>query len=477
MTDSSPRRTTPDAPRPRYALLGAGSRAQMYIGALAGLHAGRGELVAWSDTNDGRLDYAERTMTGAGHPAPARFAPDALAEAIAEHRVERVIVTSPDHTHAAHIVTALEAGADVIVEKPLTIDEAGVAAIADAVERTGRQVIVTFNYRYSPRNKALKQLITSGEIGTVTSVHFEWVLDTAHGADYFRRWHRQKANSGGLLIHKSSHHFDLAGWWIDDVPRRVYASGGLRFYGADNARARGLGERPERGSTDSPLRDAFSLDLRADDKMRELYLENEHLDGYLRDRDVFDEGITIEDNLALIVDYCGGPTMTYSLNAHAPWEGYTVAVNGTEGRAELTVVERGAVLLDEDGRAVTDPSARPDGVVDDESRPMSETLVVQRHFEAAREVPIDEPEGSHGGGDAPLLRDLFDGPGEDPLGLVSTWEDGVRAVSVGIAGNASLASGGPVVIGELAFGAAARCVAPGARGARETHGAREAHRA
>ena len=62
-------------------------------------------------------------------------------------------------------------------------------------------------------------------------MHFEWLLDTAHGADYFRRWHRLKDVSGGLLVHKSTHHFDLVNWWLADVPTRVYASGGLKFYG------------------------------------------------------------------------------------------------------------------------------------------------------------------------------------------------------------------------------------------------------
>src|SRR5690606_23821425 len=116
----------------------------------------------------------------------------------------------------------------------------------DAVEATGRAVTVTFNYRYSPRNSALKEVIASGRIGEVTSVHFEWVLDTAHGADYFRRWHRDKDVSGGLLVHKSSHHFDLVNWWLADAPTRVYASGGLRFYGADAAARRGMGSRPPR---------------------------------------------------------------------------------------------------------------------------------------------------------------------------------------------------------------------------------------
>ena len=92
------------------------------------------------------------------------------------------------------------------------------AAIEDAIDRTGREVVITFNYRYSPRNSALRQVIQDGTIGEVTSIDFSWVLDTKHGADYFRRWHREKKNSGGLLIHKASHHFDLVNWWIRIEP-------------------------------------------------------------------------------------------------------------------------------------------------------------------------------------------------------------------------------------------------------------------
>jgi len=439
--------------RTRYAIVGTGSRAHMYLDAIAGAHADVAELVAWADTNQGRLDYHEARLAAQGVAAPARFAPADLAAAVAAHAIDRVIVTSPDFTHAGYIVTALEAGADAITEKPLTTSEDGVRAIAEAAERTGRSVTITFNYRYSPRNTALKQVIASGEIGEVTSVHFEWVLDTAHGADYFRRWHRQKKNSGGLLIHKASHHFDLVNWWLADAPTRVFASGGLRFYGADAAASRGLGARPERGSVDSPLRDAFSLDLRDDPQLKALYYDTESHDGYLRDRDVFDPGITIEDNLSLVVDYARGSSMSYSLNAHSPWEGYTVHVNGTKGRAELSVIERGAVIISEDtGRPVVDPSAHPELVVHEGARPVGERLVVQKHFELAREVPIPAGEGGHGGGDARLLRDVFLGVGEDPYGHAATWVDGVRSVAVGLAGNRSLATGDAVRVAELDLG-------------------------
>lgn len=440
--------------RTRYALVGVGSRAQMYLEAIAGAHADVAELVAWADTNPGRMAWSAARFPALG--TPSAFALDALADAVRDHRIDTVIVTSPDSTHADYIVTALDAGADVVVEKPLTTTAEGVRRIADAVERTGRNVTITFNYRYAPRNTALKQLVASGAIGEVTSVHFEWVLDTAHGADYFRRWHREKANSGGLLIHKASHHFDLVNWWINDSPVKVYASGGLRFYGVENAEHRGLGPRPERGTTDSKLRDRFSLDLRRDPLFNGLYYEQEQHDGYLRDRDVFDAGITIEDNLSLVVDYARGPSMSYSLNAHSPWEGYTVAVNGTAGRAELTVVERGAVMLDEDGDVVVDPSARPDLVVDEGARPVAERLVVQSHWASAHEVEIPHGYGGHGGGDALLLREVFVGGEPDPLGCAATWRDGVRAVVVGLAGNSSLETGNAVRIADLELGAASR---------------------
>ena len=431
----------------RYALLGAGHRSQMYVDAITGDHADRADLVAVCEPNPVRAAHAVDRAVSRGAAAPSVWGPDRLEEMIAAERIDRVIICARDDLHAELIVRSLDAGADVVVEKPLTIDAASAAAIEKAVARTGRTVVLTFNYRYSPRNSALRQVIQDGLIGEVTSIDFSWMLDTKHGADYFRRWHREKEHSGGLLVHKSSHHFDLVNWWIRQQPRRVYASGGLRFYGADNAVRRGLGDRPERGTHEGE-HDPFELDLRDDPRLQALYLDAEQHDGYLRDRDVFGPGITIEDNLALVVDYSGGATLSYSLNAHAPWEGYRVAVNGTLGRAELDVIERGAVLVDEGLHPVIDPSA-VDAAGAASLRPQGERLLVQRHWEEAVEVPIVGAAGGHGGGDALLLSDVFDGPGDDPLSRPADWTDGLRSIAVGIAGNRSLETGLPVRIDEL----------------------------
>lgn len=429
--------------RTRYVLIGTGNRCEMYLTAMLDEHRDVADLVALSDTNAGRVEYYQDVVEQTFGESVDSFAPEDLGEFIADNRIDRVIITSPDYTHADLVCTALDAGADVIVEKPLTVDAASTARIAEAVERTGREIIVTFNYRYSPRNTALKRAVDEGLVGEVTSIDFSWVLDTVHGADYFRRWHRNKENSGGLLVHKSSHHFDLVNWWLSDTPSSVYAAGGLKFYGAENAGRRGQ-PASERGTNDRSEPEPFDLDLRSDERLQKLYLDNEHLDGYRRDQGVFSGDITIEDNLALTVQYAGGPVLSYSLNAHSPWEGYRVAVNGTKGRLELDVVERAAVLPAAGGQPV-DPSYADDGQ-DTRIRAKGERLVIQQHWGEATEIPIVNGEGSHGGGDKLLLAELFRGTQADRYARQAGFIDGVRAIAVGICGNQSLQTGQAVAV-------------------------------
>ena len=435
--------------RRRYVVAGTGHRSRMYLDALAGPHRADADLVGLVEPNPGRLAVQQKRLASAGLDPDAMLTggPDDLEEVITKADADRLIVTSPDYTHAELIVRGLNPGVDVVVEKPLTIDPPSTRQIAEAAQQTGRHVVVTHNYRYSPRNSGLKQIVKSGAIGTPLSVTFEWVLDTSHGADYFRRWHREKANSGGLLIHKASHHFDLVNWLLADAPVQVYARGGVRFYGAEAAAARGQAPGAERGTHDGK-HSPWDLDLREDDALRELYFDNESHDGYRRDQNVFGPGVTTEDNLAVIVDYDRGATLSYALNAHSPWEGYRIGINGTEGRAELEVVERAAVLVDAEGNVVLDPSAMPESG----SRTGGQRLTLQRHWEEAQDIVIEEGEGGHGGGDALLLSDVFRGAGEDWLERSSDWLDGVRSISVGMAGNESLRTGLPVKIDDLQLG-------------------------
>ncbi|HWS38659.1 MAG TPA: Gfo/Idh/MocA family oxidoreductase [Actinoplanes sp.] len=394
----------------RYGIVGLGHRAQLYVDALAGDWSDAGTLVALCDTNRTRMNHYLRD--GIEVFEASRF-PEMLA------RVDALIVTTVDATHADYVVAALDAGVDVVVEKPLTIDEPGCARIAEAAARSSARLIVTFNYRYSPRNSAVREVLASGRIGQVTAVHFEWLLDTIHGADYFRRWHRERDRSGGLLVHKSTHHFDLVNWWLGSSPSTVFAQAGLRFYGPEGA---GVGSGP------------FDLDLTLDPRLKALYLDAQHEDGYIRNQDVFSPGVTIDDTMSVLVKYTNQAVLTYSLTAYAPREGYRVAFSGTRGRLELEVSERAWCPVD----AAIDPTA---GKSEEETY---ERLTVQEHWKQAEEIEIKQGTGGHGGGDALLLDDVFRGAAPDPLARQAGWRDGIRSVLTGVAADRSARSGLPV---------------------------------
>jgi predicted dehydrogenase len=316
---------------------------------------------------------------------------------------------------------------------------------------------VTFNYRYSPRNSKVKEILQSGEIGEVLSIHFEWLLDTRHGADYFRRWHRDKNNSGGLMVHKSTHHFDLVNWWLGASPETVFAMGKLGFYGRANGEKRGLTEFPARyhgwaGAKSDP----FAIHLAENPIHKALFLDAEKQDGYIRDQNVFGDNITIEDTMGVMVRYDNEALLTYSLNAHCPWEGYRVMFNGTRGRLEVEVVERSYVAgsktdhnLAGQHALATDPSLDGEGE-ELESRMKRPVILLQHHWEKAREIPCEvQAGGGHGGGDIRLLDDIFRGGVEDPLDRAANYIDGARSILVGIAANRCFKTRTPVEVDEL----------------------------
>lgn len=431
----------------RYAIVGTGGRSFMFGKALLKTYAKTAKLAALCDLNPLRIAAWQAQM---GTKLPA-YAPADFARMIKRERIDTVIVTTMDRTHHTYICAAMEAGCDVITEKPMTTDAVKCREIMDTQARTGKQVRVTFNYRYAPRNSKVKELLMSGAIGRVHSVHFEWLLDTKHGADYFRRWHRDKANSGGLMVHKATHHFDLVNWWIDSVPQTVMAMGDLAFYGRANAEARGVTEFYARG-TDSPLakQDPFALDLKGDETMRKLYHECEAADGYQRDQSVFSHGISIEDDMGVMVRYRNRAVMTYHLTAYSPWEGYRVAFNGDTGRIEYDVTENPYVSATAgDHNFAKNVKGGAEHVVEEPVQ-----LLLRPHWGPPQKVEIPKTnEGGHGGADGRMLADIFGAkPPVDPLERAAGVEAGAWSIMTGIAANQSMASGLPVDVASLVPG-------------------------
>lgn len=281
------------------------------------------EFVGLCDINPGRLEFALNHM-GVSCPTYQDF-----EKMITETGPDLVIVTTKDSTHHEFIIKGLDMGCDVLTEKPLTIDEVKCQAILDAERRSRKNLIVGFNYRWSPYMTKIKELLAENAIGKITSVDFHWYLNTYHGASYFRRWHGHREYGGSLWVHKATHHFDLLNWWLDSDPKEVFAYGALEHYGSNG---------PFRGNN---CRDCahtkacdYYWDITKNKFLMDLYVNNEEHDGYIRDNCLFRDEINIYDKMSAQIKYANEVLVNYSLTTYSPFEGWRIAFNGTEGRLE-----------------------------------------------------------------------------------------------------------------------------------------------
>ncbi|MDD4116024.1 MAG: Gfo/Idh/MocA family oxidoreductase [Massilibacteroides sp.] len=400
----------------KIALIGTGSRGcGMWGQDLVKRYPDLIEFVGLCDINPGRLAFAKEYI-GVTCPTFTDF-----EKMMSETKPDLLIVTTVDATHHEFIIRGMELGANVLTEKPMTTDAQKVQAIIDAEKRTGKTCRVTFNYRYSPHRAKMWELLRAGEIGELTSVDFHWYLDTSHGADYFRRWHRLVEKSGSLWVHKASHHFDLLNWWIDSDPEVVFGLGALEFYGKNGA------FRGENCRTCQHAKDcSFYWDVTKNEYYRKLYVENEKYDGYLRDGCVFKNDVNIFDKMAATIKYKNGVQVSYSVTTYSPYEGYRIAFNGTKGRIDTWIQE---------------------------SKPVSDVnydeIVLFKNFGKREYIPVPYGTSGHGGGDALLKDQIFIPNTPDPLKQCAGIRDGAFACLVGIAARKSIETKQPVKIADL----------------------------
>jgi predicted dehydrogenase len=399
-------------PRLRMAIVGTGDRGSFTWGQdVVKAYSDLVEIVGLCDINRKRVEAAKKLI---GINAPTFVDFDRM---IQETRPDTVMVTTVDGTHYRYIVRGLELGVDVMTEKPLCTDEQQCQAILDAQKKSSKKVTVTFNARHAPEAKKVKQLLLEKAIGDVISVDFHEYLDTSHGADYFRRWHRLRENSGTLLVHKASHHFDLANWWLDSKPVEVTAFGDLKFYGHNNSfRSTHCRVCPFKQQC------KFYWDVTQNPQYVQLYTDCESEDGYLRDGCVWREDTNIYDTMSVVVKYENGVLLSYTANTYLPYEGQAISINGSRGRLDYNEVK---------ANGFTNNEVRL-------TRTFGKSEVV-KDLETSRA-------GGHGGADSSIQDLIFRGPqGSDPLNLRAGLRDGALSSLIGIAARHSIERGSQAI--------------------------------
>ena len=213
----------------RYAVVGAGMMGVEHIHALKSLPAT--EVVALCDPHAPSIASALAALTGKGGRSAAGNAPqprvyDDVAALVHDGGFDVAVVATPNFTHRAVVEPLMHHGAHLLIEKPLCITTREcreLISIEQATARPGRVVWTGLEYRYMAPTMRLLDHARSGVLGRLRMLairehRFPFLVKVGD-------WNRFTKNTGGTLVEKCCHFFDLMRLVLDDEPVRVYASG------------------------------------------------------------------------------------------------------------------------------------------------------------------------------------------------------------------------------------------------------------
>ncbi|WP_086867766.1 Gfo/Idh/MocA family protein [Streptomyces viridochromogenes] len=171
----------------------------------------RPELVTVAEEVPGRAEEAAARFGFASATRDWR-------EVAADPRVRAVSVTAPNFLHREIGVAMAEAGKHLWIEKPVGLTADDARAVADAASRAGVRSAVGFNYRNAPAVETARDLVASGDIGTVTHVRIRLFSDYAAHPQGALTWRYERERGGsGVLGDLASHGVDLARLLLGDI--------------------------------------------------------------------------------------------------------------------------------------------------------------------------------------------------------------------------------------------------------------------
>jgi predicted dehydrogenase len=331
-------------------VVGAGNRGYHAYGSYAKAHPGEVQVVAVAEPDE---DRRERFSEAHGIPLDRQFR--SWDELAARPRLARAAVnTTMDRTHHASTLALLEAGYDVLLEKPMATSPAECVELVHAAEQRGRILQICHVLRYAPFFRTIYDVVTSGRLGDIVS--FEWNENLVywHFAHSFvrGRWGSSKT-SAPMILTKCCHDLDLLVWMLGR-PARVASFGSLTHF------------RPERAGPEIPERCTDGCPIEADCAYfaPRIYIERDpghwardpvsldHSPAALRrgletgpyGRCVYRSDNDVVDHQVVVLEYANGLSASLTMQGNSPVEGRTVRIDGmratlfgNEARQQLEV--------------------------------------------------------------------------------------------------------------------------------------------
>ena len=383
----------------RIAIAGLGVRGTLSFGPILKKRPDV-EIAAFCDPNGVRARAAAEML---GVDPPIYPSIDEMAKA---EKLDGVIITSPDHCHHDCAIAALNAGWNVLIDKPLATNVKDGREIIETAKRTGRTLMIGFNLRHNAVLKRLKQIIDEGTLGKVFLAENREFYDG--GRTYMSRWNRLFANTGGLWIHKASHDFDIFNWLLGfPKPLRISSFAAVNAFNPE-----GIPFPLEEGHEPGPAcnecyyrekcKDNFVQD---EENLKQWGPEAVKVDGYVRNLCMFMSDKDTHDNGLAMVEYENDIKVSLFESFVGSKTGRTYTIVGDRGTAEVSLNER------------------------------SITVTPRWHGEAVTYY-IKPEEGGHGGAD-PHLVDTFCKVLRGEGAVNSTAEHGLLATAMGQAAEIS----------------------------------------
>jgi predicted dehydrogenase len=370
-------------------------------------------VIALCDSNQARLEFAKEYLNVQECKTFLDY--DSF---LAEPRLNTIIVATPDNTHVNLVVKAFNHGKHVICEKPMATNIEDCHKMIQA--KGEHEFRVAFNLRYDSTVKKLKSLIDDNCVGEILHVAAHDIVSKEHGSDYFRRWHRLTKNSGSLLMHKSTHMFDVINWFVNSTPKTVSAQAAKTYYLPEYQKGDNCTECS--GSQDCKFYVDISKDIPGqeagiDEFYKRLYVDGLKHDNYQRDKCVFHKENDLNDTYNVQVEYRNGILFSYTGLFYAPYEERRLMIQGNKGRIEANLARREITIFKNNEMSQVDTIVLPEEI------------------------------GGHGGADINLMKAVFGIQTDDIQEADST--DGYWSVALADAANRSITTGEKSNIKEL----------------------------
>ena len=147
-----------------------------------------------------------------------------------------VAVATQDHQHKEHAVAMMEAGYDLLLEKPIANNAEDCKAIYEASKAYGRKVVVCHVLRYSPFYSTIKKIIDDGKLGEIVTINASENVGYYHQAHSFVRgpWRNSKMSSP-MILAKCCHDMDILRYLMGEKCISLNSYGGLYYFNQDHA--------------------------------------------------------------------------------------------------------------------------------------------------------------------------------------------------------------------------------------------------